>query len=43
MRKAIAELDAEQRETLIYLTDLGLAMFSAALIVCVIKLIVGLV
>jgi hypothetical protein len=32
MRKAIAQLDREQREALIYLCDVALAMFSAALI-----------
>jgi hypothetical protein len=42
MRKVIAELDAEQRETLRYLADLGLASFSAALIVCVFKVVIDL-
>jgi hypothetical protein len=33
MRKAIAQLDSEQREALIYLFDVAISMFSAALIV----------
>ena len=40
MRKAIAELDAEQRAALIYLADLGTAMCAAGLIVSLLKLIV---
>ena len=40
MRKAIAELDAEQRAALIYLADLGTAICAAGLIVCLLKLIV---
>jgi len=43
MRKAIAQLNAEQRETLLYLADLGLASFSSALIVCVFKVVIDLV
>lgn len=39
MRKAIAELDAEQRETLLYLADLGSALFSSALIVCILRVV----
>jgi hypothetical protein len=37
MRKVIAELDAEQRETLLYLADLGTAVFSSALIVSLLR------
>lgn len=40
MRKAIAELDAEQRAALIYLADLGTAICAAGLIVGLLKLIV---
>jgi hypothetical protein len=43
MRKAIARLDAEQREALVYLTDLGISSFSAALVVVLLKSIVDLV
>jgi hypothetical protein len=43
MRKALAGLDAEQREALLYLADLGLAMFSAALVVSVLETVVSLV
>lgn len=43
MRKAIARLDAEQKAQLLYLADLGTAMFSAALVVCTLKWIVDLV
>ena len=43
MHKAMAELDAEQRKTLLSLADLGLASFSSALIVCVFKVFIGLV
>jgi hypothetical protein len=39
MRKAIAQLDAEQRETMLYLADLGTAVFSSALIVRVLKVV----
>ncbi|VIO66363.1 hypothetical protein CI1B_14840 [Bradyrhizobium ivorense] len=37
MRKAIAQLDAEQKAQLLYLADLGTAMFSSALVVSVLK------
>ena len=40
MRKAIAELDAEQRAALLYLADLGTAICAAGLVVSVIKLVV---
>jgi hypothetical protein len=40
MRKAIAELDAEERAALIYLADLGIAMCASGLIVSLLKLIV---
>jgi hypothetical protein len=40
MRKAIAELDAEERAALLYLADLGTAMCAAGLIVSLLKLIV---
>jgi len=39
MRKVIAELDAEQRNALLYVADLGTAIFSSALIVCLLKLV----
>jgi hypothetical protein len=39
MRKAIAQLDAEQRETMLYLADLGTAVFSSALMVHVLKVV----
>ncbi|MHC6152224.1 hypothetical protein ACVSQB_10550 [Bradyrhizobium elkanii] len=42
MRKAIARLDAEQRAQLLYLADLGTAMFTSALVVCILKAIVDL-
>ena len=42
MRKAFAELDTEQRETLLYVADLGLAMCSSALIVSLLKFMVDL-
>ncbi|WP_155262762.1 MULTISPECIES: hypothetical protein [Bradyrhizobium] len=42
MRKAIARLDAEQRAQLLYLADLGTAMFASALVVCILKSIVDL-
>lgn len=35
MRKAIAELDAEQRAQLLYLADLGTALSSSALVVAI--------
>ncbi|MCC8938188.1 hypothetical protein H8A99_17325 [Bradyrhizobium sp. Arg68] len=37
MRKAIAQLDAEQKAQLLYLADLGTATFSSALVVSVLK------
>jgi hypothetical protein len=37
MRKVIAQLDEEQKAQLLYLADLGTAMFSAALAVCILK------
>lgn len=40
MRKAIAELDAEERAALIYLADLGTAMCASGLIVSLLKLMV---
>lgn len=43
MRKAISELDAEQKRQLLYLADLGTALFSSALVVCVLKAFVDLV
>jgi len=43
MRKAIAELDAEQKRQLLYLADLGASLFSSALVVCLSKAIVDLV
>jgi hypothetical protein len=39
MRKVIAELDAEQRSALLYVADLGTAIFSAALIVGLLRLV----
>jgi hypothetical protein len=42
MRKAIARLDAEQREALAYLTDVGISAFLAALVVVVLKSVVDL-
>lgn len=43
MRKAIAKLDAEQKKQLLYLADLGTALFSSALAVCLFKAFVDLV
>jgi ABC-type nickel/cobalt efflux system permease component RcnA len=43
VKKAVARLDAEQREALLYQVDLGLAICSAALVVSVLQAIVGLV
>ncbi|MBR0691810.1 hypothetical protein [Bradyrhizobium lablabi] len=43
MRKAIAQLDAEQREQLLYLADLGAALCSSALAVGLLKVIVDFV
>jgi hypothetical protein len=42
MRKALAELDEEQRATLLYVADLGTAVCASALIVSVLRLIGGL-
>lgn len=41
MRKAIAALDTEQRAQLLYLADLGTAMFSSALAVSILKAVAG--
>jgi ABC-type nickel/cobalt efflux system permease component RcnA len=43
MKKAMAGLDAEQREALLYLADLGLAICSAALVVSLLQAMVDLV
>jgi len=43
MRKAMAELDAEQREALLYLADLGTAICASGLIVSLMKAFVDLV
>jgi hypothetical protein len=43
MRKAIAELDEEQRAALLQVADLGTAICASALIVSVLKLIGGLI
>jgi hypothetical protein len=43
MKKAMAGLDAEQREALLYLADLGLANCSAALAVSLLQAVVHLV
>lgn len=43
VRKAFAGLDAEQRAMLLYVIDLGLAAFSSALVVSLLKFIVDLV
>jgi len=43
MRKAIAELDAEQREALLYLADLGTAVCASGLIVSLMRAFVDLV
>lgn len=42
MRKALAQLDAEQKAQLLYLADLGTAMFTSALAVCTLKAVVDL-
>ena len=39
MRNAINDLDAEQRKALLYVVDLGTALCSAGLIVCMLKLV----
>jgi len=43
VKKAMAGLDAEQREALRYIADLGLAVCAAALVVSVLQVIVDLV
>ena len=43
MRKAIAELDDEQRAALLQVVDLGTAICASALIVSVLRLIGGLI
>jgi hypothetical protein len=43
MRKAIAELDKEQRAALLYVADLGTAICASALIASVLRFIGGLV
>jgi hypothetical protein len=43
MRKAIAELDAEERAALLYLADLGTAICASGLIVSLMKAFVDLV
>jgi hypothetical protein len=40
MRKAIDQLDAEERAALLYLADLGTAMCASALIVGLMRLVV---
>jgi ABC-type nickel/cobalt efflux system permease component RcnA len=42
VKRPTAGLDAEQREVLLYLADLGLAVCSAALVVCLLQAIVDL-
>ncbi|HLZ01572.1 MAG TPA: hypothetical protein VKR55_05390 [Bradyrhizobium sp.] len=42
MRKALEELDPEQRAALLYLADLGTAVFGSALIVSLIRFVVDL-
>ena len=37
MRKAIAQLDADQRAALLYVADLGSALCASGLIVCLLK------
>jgi hypothetical protein len=43
MRKAIAQLDAEQKRQLLFLADLGTSLFSSALAVCMLRAFVDLV
>jgi hypothetical protein len=43
VKKAVARLDAEQRDALCYIADLGLAVCSAALVVSLLQAIVGLI
>jgi hypothetical protein len=42
VKKAMAGLDAEQREAMLYLADLGVAICSAALAVSLLQAVVGL-
>jgi hypothetical protein len=42
MRKAIAEMDAEQRAALLYVADLGTALCASGLIVSILKSVVDL-
>jgi hypothetical protein len=42
MRKAIAQLDAEQKRQLLFLADLGTSLFSSALAVCLLRAFVDL-
>jgi hypothetical protein len=42
MRKAIAELDEEQRAALLYVADLGTAICASALIASLLRLLGGL-
>jgi hypothetical protein len=39
MRKVVAQLNAEERVALLYLADLGTAVFASALATCVLKLV----
>ena len=43
MRKAIAELDEEQRAALLYVADLGTAICGSALVVSLLHLLGGLI
>jgi hypothetical protein len=43
MRRKTAEFDPKQREALLYLADLGTAIFSAGLAVALLELIVDLI
>jgi hypothetical protein len=43
MRKALEELDEEQRSALLQVADLGTAVCASALIVSVLRLLVGLI
>jgi hypothetical protein len=42
MRKALAELDADQREALLHVVDLGTALCASGLIVSLLKSVVDL-
>ena len=42
MRKAISELDDEQRAALLEVTDIGTAVFSSGLIVALLKTVIDL-